>query len=111
MELFWNIVEYVLERGGYEQIFYSASLFGLWWRRNQACLQHVEDGAGKTGVFEVEQTPFFYSCELGTYLPDLPLKHLWQCSNLGETNVLILEYGTAVQFYVGTRFAMTRPAT
>lgn len=52
--LFCNFVKYCLERGENEHSDCSSVQFFVWWRHFRAGTGKVEDGVGKTKVFEVQ---------------------------------------------------------
>lgn len=76
IEAFLEFANYVLKREGHGHMLCSAKQIDFWRRSFSARVEEVEESAGKMEVFDLDQTPFFYSREHGIYLQDPRSKRL-----------------------------------
>lgn len=85
MDVFYDFFEYILKHRGQWHNFCSAVQFSSRCRRFWARFEEAKDGAGKTEVFGIAQTPLFYIREHGSYLQNQSLKRPWHSSVVQQT--------------------------
>lgn len=75
-EALCEFAESVIKREGQGHILCSAVQLASWWHCFRAWMEETEKSVRKSGVFEVEQKPLFYSREHNKYLPFSQLKRV-----------------------------------